>query len=70
MSDQYQDALQYSVYFVLGASLGAYVAIRWEIDASPWWAAPVISGLLGGLLAVLFGDRFWNGVKKFFTFFH
>lgn len=70
MSDQYQDTPQYIVYFVLGAAVGAY-AVYWLGQASTpvVWQQYAGGALIGGFLALFFGDRFWSVVKKILEIF-
>lgn len=69
MSDQYQDAAHYLVYFVLGAIVGAFwgnLLFGINPDFAERWTFWVGGAVLGGSLSIFFGDRFWDFIQKFF----
>lgn len=69
MSDYYKDTTRYVVYFVLGAVFGASFPflVKLRIRSIPTLWEVALGALVCGILAVIFGDRFWDWVKQFLS---
>ncbi len=65
------DWLEFWVRFVCGALLGAFLGIavmQSETSAEHVWVAVLAGGVVCGLAAAWFGDRFWFSLAYLFSF--
>ncbi len=63
--DGMEKGIRFGCGFLFGAVWGVWASLTWLADATNWWiASAAVIAIVCGLLAMRFGDRFWEWVAK------